>query len=355
MSKVLIWGIGTIAKRVIANGLNAEIIGFIQSDQNTEMHDDKKVFTVNDLPQEYDFIIVANSFATEIYHTCIKNGVPIEKIIFLRSIKKQEGFTDINVIRELLGVKNFTEYCNEFGLKEHSFFQEDMQKYNNLNKRETFRIQEKYYFPILYEKYAEAGEISNYFFQDLWAARMIVRSGIKEHFDIGSRIDGFITHLLAADIDVTMIDVREFPNEVENLHTIVDDDTTLRQIPDESIASMSALCSLEHFGLGRYGDKIDPDACYKCFYSIERKVMAGGNIYISVPVGKEHIEFNAHRVFYASTIINAFTQCELIEYSYTNNGYIEYNIDVHKYDDDITIGGTGFGLFHFTKKQSEYK
>ena len=25
--------------------------------------------------------------------------------------------------------------------------------------------------------------------------------------------------------------------------------------------------------------------------------MAGGNIYISVPVGKEHIEFNAHRIF----------------------------------------------------------
>ncbi len=349
MSKVLIWGIGTIAKRVIANGLNAEIIGFIQSDQNTEMHDGKKVFTVNDLPQEYDFIIVANSFATEIYHTCIKNGVPIEKIIFLRSIKKQEGFTDINVIRELLGVKNFTEYCNEFGLKEHSFFQEDMQKYNNLNKRETFRIQEKYYFPILYEKYAEAGEISNYFFQDLWAARMIVRSGIKEHFDIGSRIDGFITHLLAADIDVTMIDVREFPNEVENLHTIVDDATTLRQIPDESIASMSALCSLEHFGLGRYGDPINPEGCFECFANIQKKMKKGGRLYISVPIGMERIEFNAHRVFFASTIVDNFSSMQLIEFSCVAERKIEYDVEIHKYDHDLHNGEHRYGLFLFEK------
>lgn len=349
MSKVLIWGIGTIAKRVIANGLNAEIIGFIQSDQNTEMHDGKKVFTINDLPQEYDFIIVANSFATEIYHTCIKNGVPIKKIIFLRSIKKQEGFTDINVIRELLGVKNFTEYCNEFGLKEHSFFQEDMQKYNNLNKRETFRIQEKYYFPILYEKYAEAGEISNYFFQDLWAARMIVRSGIKEHFDIGSRIDGFITHLLAADIDVTMIDVREFPNEVENLHTIVDDATTLRQIPDESIASMSALCSLEHFGLGRYGDPINPEGCFECFANIQKKMKKGGRLYISVPIGMERIEFNAHRVFFASTIVDNFSSMQLKEFSCVAERKIEYDVEIHKYDNDLHNGEHRYGLFLFEK------
>ena len=68
-----------------------------------------------------------------------------------------------------------------------------------------------------------------------------------------------------------------------------------------------------------------------------------------MPVGKEHIEFNAHRIFYASTIIDAFSQCKLVEYSYTKNGYIEYNVDIHKYDNDISLGGGGFGLFHFKK------
>ena len=220
----------------------------------------------------------------------------------------------------------------------------------------TMRIENDYYSrPIYTDKFEAAGSIGSYFWQDLWAARKIYQDSPQQHYDIGSRIDGFIAHLLSFRDNVNMIDIRPLNREVDGFRFVCDDATSLGHFDDNSIESLSALCSLEHFGLGRYGDKIDPDACYKCFYSIERKVMAGGNIYISVPVGKEHIEFNAHRVFYASTIINAFTHCELIEYSYTNNGYIEYNIDVHKYDDDITIGGTGFGLFHFTKKQSEYK
>lgn len=86
------------------------------------------------------------------------------------------------------------------------------------------------------------GTVGNYFWQDLWAAKYIIESGKKKHFDIGSRLDGFIAHLLAAGIDVTMIDVRKFPAEIDGLHTIVDDATTLHQIPDSSIDSMSALC-----------------------------------------------------------------------------------------------------------------
>lgn len=349
MRKVLIWGTGNLARQILENGINAEVIGFIQSDRNSEMYDGKNIYTVNNLPQEYDFIIVANSFATEIYHTCEINDIPLDKVIFLTNIKKQEGVIDHNIIQELLGVKNFTDYCNEFGLKDLSFFQEDMQKYSKLNKRITFRIQEKYFFPILHEKYAKAGEISNYFFQDLWAARMIIKSGIKDHFDIGSRIDGFIAHLLAADINITMIDVREFPNEVEHLYTIVDDATTLRQIPDDSIDSISALCSLEHFGLGRYGDPINPEGCFECFANIQKKMKKGGRLYLSVPIGMERVEFNAHRVFYASTIVDSFSSLQLKEFSCTADQKLEYNVDIHKYDCDPHDGEYRYGLFLFEK------
>ena len=41
--------------------------------------------------------------------------------------------------------------------------------------------------------------------------------------------------LLSASIDVTMIDIRNFPEQVEHLYTIVDDATSLHQITDESI------------------------------------------------------------------------------------------------------------------------
>lgn len=204
-------------------------------------------------------------------------------------------------------------------------------------------------YPIASDKYAPAGTIDNYFWQDLWAARLIVKSGVKSHFDIGSRLDGFIAHLLSASIDVTMIDIRNFPEQVEHLYTIVDDATSLHQITDESIESMSALCSLEHFGLGRYGDSVDPEACFRCFDNIQKKLKKGGRLYISMPVGKERVEFNAHRIFYPSTIIECFGSLHLREFSCTSQGKIEYNVDIHKYDDDTQKGALRYGLFLFVK------
>ena len=116
-----------------------------------------------------------------------------------------------------------------------------------------------------------------------------------------------------------------------------------------SIESLSALCSLEHFGLGRYGDTIDPEACFKCFESIQKKMKSGGKLYISVPIGKERLQFNAHRIFYVKTIIDSFTQMKLIEFSSTANGKLEKNVELNIYDDDIKSKGDRFGLFYFEK------
>lgn len=349
MKSVLIWGIGNIARQIISNGLNAEIIGFIQSDKNEELFEGKKVYIIDELPREYDFILVANSYSHEIYRICQIKKIPLDKVIFLKSIKSQEGMVDLNIIHEILGERNFTNYCDEFNIKEYSFFYSDMQKYTELNTRDTFRIQEKFLYPIISDKYAMAGDAGIYFFQDLWAAKKIVKSGIRRHFDIGSRVDGFIAHLLVADIDVTMIDVREFPNEVEHLHTILDDATALDQISDNSIESMSALCSLEHFGLGRYGDQINPEGCFECFANIQKKLKKGGKLYISVPIGMERIEFNAHRIFYASTIVACFSSLHLEEFSCATEEKIEYNVNLHKYDYEQNDKGNRYGLFSFIK------
>ncbi len=111
-------------------------------------------------------------------------------------------------------------------------------------------------------KVTNAGTVDEYFWQDLWGAGHIISDGVKEHYDIGSRLDGFIAHLLAAGIDVHMIDVRPFPGKVDHLHTVVADATMMDNIADDSLGSLSALCSLEHFGLGRYGDPVDSEACF---------------------------------------------------------------------------------------------
>lgn len=49
------------------------------------------------------------------------------------------------------------------------------------------------------------------------------------------------------------------------------------------------------------------------------------------------MEFNAHRVFYPSTVIECFSELTLQEFSCTAEGKIEYNVDIHKYDNDAII------------------
>ena len=98
-----------------------------------------------------------------------------------------------------------------------------------------------------------------------------------------------------------------------------------------------------------YGDPIDPEACFKCFANIQEKLKKG-KLYLSLPIGKERIEFNAHRIFYASTIVEAFSRLTLREYSCVTVSGIEYNVDIHKYDNDGHNGEYRYGLFLFMKE-----
>lgn len=352
LPKVLIWGTGEIAKRVLETGLNAEVVGFVETKKFKTEFRGMKVYSAEEIAdnqKSYDYIIVANAYSASICDICDNLGISLDKIIFMHPIMKKDGVSDSVILKNVLGEKNYTNYCAAYGMVDESFIHNDRQKYDELNQRPNFEIKDEFLYPVIADKYAPAGTLGNYFWQDLWAAKLIIDSRVTTHFDIGSRLDGFIAHLLAAKIDVTMIDVREFPGEVEGLSTIVDDATTLHQIPDNSIMSMSALCSLEHFGLGRYGDPIDPEACFNCFENIQRKLAKGGHLYISLPIGKEKVHFNAHRCFYPQTIIECFSGLQLLEFSATAAGKIEYHADVHKYDDAVDDGNYRYGLFHFVK------
>ncbi len=346
--RVMIWGTGKIAVKVWENGIGGEIQGFIETNKKRSIFKGIPVYEVQDRWPAYDYIVVANKFSDEVYETCLKENIDLSKVIFLYPVRRKLE-CDIESVRNVLGEKNFTDYCIAMGLFEQSFFKQDMEEYERKNERSSFKVNHDNLWPLIGDKYKKAGYLGNYFYQDLWAARLIYKTGVKKHFDIGSRIDGFIAHCLAMGIDVTMIDIRDFPAKVENLHTIVDDATTLKQITHNSIDSMSALCSLEHFGLGRYGDPVEPEACFICFQEMQKRMKDGGNLYVSLPIGKERLEFNAHRIFFPSTVINCFSDMQLVEFSCAANEKIEYNVPIHKYDNDVHNGEFRYGLFHFVK------
>lgn len=311
MKKILVWGTGAIAQELLDNTVNGEIIGFCQTRKTMDDFRGIQVYGIDEALPYYDYMIIANTYTDEIYKICVQFRLDLNKIIFLYPIRQKVGCTNPEIVEEVLGEKNWTTYCAESGIYENTFFSADRAQYSKMNYRPTFDIREDCLWPIVTDKYKAAGNMNNYFWQDLWAARLIHESGVEKHFDIGSRIDGFIAHLLAMGISVTLIDIRKFPGEVEKLHTIVDDATVLRQIEDESITSMSALCSLEHFGLGRYGDPIDPEACFQCFESMQRKI-EGGVICIC-PSQLEKSELNLMPIgcFMRTLLFGSFRLCSL--------------------------------------------
>ena len=66
----------------------------------------------------------------------------------------------------------------------------------------------------------------------------------------------------------------------------------------ECCDSLSCLHAIEHFGMGRYGDRVDLDGHVKGFRSLCAILKPGGLLDFSVPIGPDRIDFNASRVFF---------------------------------------------------------
>ena len=100
----------------------------------------------------------------------------------------------------------------------------------------------------------------------------------------------------------------------------------MEQLPDAWIGatdSLSCLHTIEHFGLGRYGDSIDPSGHLKGLEQLKRMVAPGGMLYLSTPIGPQRVEFNAHRIFAARTLVGWFAD--------------EWKIERFAYLDDFAI------------------
>ncbi len=107
-------------------------------------------------------------------------------------------------------------------------------------------------------------------------AKKVLNNHPSTHFDIASRLDGFLSHLLVNEIPITMIDIRPLRFKLDGLNFIHSDATNLEGIADESISSISSLHAIEHFGLGRYGDRVDAGAWRKALHSMLRVTKKGG-------------------------------------------------------------------------------
>ncbi len=158
--------------------------------------------------------------------------------------------------------------------------------------------------PCLHDWNEEAGASSDeYFRQDLFVAREIFKNNPAKHVDIGSRIDGFVAHV-ASYREVEIFDVRPITNNIPGV--IFKQANLMNPIKEieNYCDSLSCLHALEHFGLGRYGDPVDPHGFKSGLVNMTRLLKTDGVFYLSVPIGVDRVEFNANRVFDPRIIID---------------------------------------------------
>lgn len=225
----------------------------------------------------------------------------------------------------------------------------DLFKYNHLHTelKGTFPIGGLNTRPILFDWFESAGEVPrHYFLQDIWAARKVYEAKVTTHYDIGSRLNGFIAHCVVFT-KVVMLDIRPLKLKLKNLEFIETDATNMKNIASGSIHSLSSLHAIEHFGLGRYGDPIDPNGYAKAISEISRVMHKGGNVYFAVPIGRQRVEFNAHRIFNPQYVVELFRDFQLVEFSAIDDR------DIYTEHADMKLfenANYSCGLFHFRKK-----
>jgi 2-polyprenyl-3-methyl-5-hydroxy-6-metoxy-1,4-benzoquinol methylase len=135
-------------------------------------------------------------------------------------------------------------------------------------------------------------------FEYAFTVEMCVAHGImgKDVLDVGS--SGSILPGIVASLGnrVTCIDVREWPVQVKNLKfkkcDLLDCD-----IPKGSFDAVTCVSTVEHIGLGRYGDKEDPDGDVKGLALLREFLKPGGLLILTAPFGSAGVAFPAHRIY----------------------------------------------------------
>lgn len=204
--------------------------------------------------------------------------------------------------------------------------------------------------PCLYDRTSGTGFDRQYLYHPAWAARVLSETRPDEHVDISSILQ--FCALVSAFIPVRFYDYRPADIALAGL-AVGRADLTALPFETGSLPSLSCMHTVEHIGLGRYGDPLDPEGDLKAMRELTRVLAPGGSLLFAVPVGRSRLLFNGHRIYAYAQIRDAFADLELAEFSLILDdsqpgGLVR--------DADPALVGEqnyGCGCFHFRKRTGE--
>jgi len=211
------------------------------------------------------------------------------------------------------------------------------------NGRFTVNLGDAY--PCPFDKTMLTGFDRHYVYHTAWAARKVAYIKPEVHTDISSSL--YFSSIVSAFVPVKFYDYR--PADLQ-LSGLLSEKADLLALPfaDNSVASLSCMHTVEHVGLGRYGDPIDLDGDLKAIKELQRVLAPGGSLLFVVPIGKAKIQFNAHRIYSYAMIMEYFNDLELREFSLIpeTSGSMIVNATREQADEEAY----GCGCFWFVKK-----
>lgn len=218
-----------------------------------------------------------------------------------------------------------------------------LREWARFSRASTVPVRLRDSYPCLADATAKTPFDAHYFFQGAWLARKLSQQRPTRHVDVGSDIN--VIGVISAFIDTEFIDYRPLDILLKGMESRQGD---LRQLAygNGTIDSLSCLHVIEHIGLGRYGDPLDPDGAVGAARELARVLAFGGSLFLSVPVGRERVCFNAHRVFSPDSVLKMFSGLTLVD-----SALVDDQGEYHEHVDAGSMSGCeyGCGMFHFMK------
>jgi len=200
------------------------------------------------------------------------------------------------------------------GLYSRLFFIKHFFKFREVSRKgqRHFSILWRDRLPCLDDNTGATGFDRHYIYHPAWASRVLARTKPSSHVDISSTIH--FCSILSAFIPVKFYDYRSADLQLSNLTSEAADLLAL-PFADNSVDSLSCMHVVEHIGLGRYGDRLDPDGDLKAISELKRVLAPGGTLLFVVPIGAPKISFNAHRIYSYGQVLTYFSGLELKEFA----------------------------------------
>ncbi len=186
----------------------------------------------------------------------------------------------------------------------------DLLAYRRASPAESVALRDT--FPCLMDRTSKTPFDPHYFYQGAWLARKLAETRPTHHIDVGSSV--LTMSVLSGFVPTTFVDYRPLQTVLPGL-TLVAGNATQLPFASASLASLSCLHVVEHVGLGRYGDPIAPDGTRLAIAELARVVAPGGRLFLTTPVGRERVCFNAHRVSSPMTVVAAAAGLELASFA----------------------------------------